>query len=163
MSEVRKVSPGTRARSFASRSMRNCELRPRFMERSSLSEACCSGMSRYLAIFVSRRHHLDELVGEHARVGVVQADPPHVDLHQRLEQLVQLGLAGQVVPVGGEVLRDQVQLLHAAVREALAPRRRCRDGPRALRAAQLGDDAERARVVAALGDLQVRGVRRASS
>ena len=53
MSEVRKVRPGTRARSFSSSSMRNCESRPRFIERSSLSEACCSGMSRYLAIFGS--------------------------------------------------------------------------------------------------------------
>ncbi len=35
------------------RDLRNAESRPRFIDISSLSDACCSGMSRYLAIFGS--------------------------------------------------------------------------------------------------------------
>ncbi len=54
MSAVRSAMPGTRSRSLPSRPRRNFTSRPRFMERSSRSEECCSGMSTYFAIFGSR-------------------------------------------------------------------------------------------------------------
>ena len=53
MSEVRRARPGMLARSRASSSRRNTESRPRFIARSSRSELCWSGMSRYFTIFGS--------------------------------------------------------------------------------------------------------------
>ena len=53
MKVVRITRFGIRARSLLSSSFRNETLRPRFMERRSLSLACWMGMSRYLAILGS--------------------------------------------------------------------------------------------------------------
>ena len=67
-------------------------------------------------------------------------------------------LAVEVRAVGGQVLRDQVDL-DGAARDEIAHLAHDRlGGARALRAAQLRDDAERARAIAALGDLHVGGV-----
>src|SRR5260370_715981 len=53
ISEVRKVIPWTRARSFASNSVRKPDVRPRRIDNKSLSEAGWSGMSSDFPIFCS--------------------------------------------------------------------------------------------------------------
>ena len=78
----------------------------------------------------------------------------------REEGLHELREAGpseaEVLAVARRVLGDEDQLLHALRLERLRLPHEGRDRPRAHEAAHLRDRAERARVVAALGDLKVR-------
>ncbi len=109
------------------------------------------------------RDRVDQLVVERARERVVEPDPVDAfglaELAQQLgEGLARPGRAARVPAVAREVLRDQVDLAHAARAERADLGGDVRDRAAALRAAQLGDDAERARPVAALGDLDVRRV-----
>ena len=112
------------------------------------------------------RDRVDQLVVERARKRVVQPDPVDaVDRAERAQQLrerlaIRSGDA-RVMPVAREVLRDQVDLAHAGRAERAGLGDDVVELPATLRAAQLRDDAERARPIAALGDLDVRGVRRA--
>jgi len=103
-----------------------------------------------------RRQGVDQGLGEIARIGVVEPDPPGRHLAERLQQFVQLGAARQIMSVCGEVLRDQVELDRALRDQPVGLHHDVRDGPGALQPAQGRDDAERALVVAALGDLHVR-------
>ena len=163
MSEVRSASPGTRARSRASRARRNTESRPRFIARSSRSELCWSGMSRYFTIFGSEAIASTSASGHVARVRVVEPDP--ADRRPPCRARAGGGGAGpwspgEILAVGGQVLRDERELEGALRRERGRLGDDVVDGPRALGAAELRDDAERAGVVAALRDLDVGGVRR---
>ena len=131
---------------------------------------CWSGTSRYLRDPRLARDDVEELVGEGGRVGVVQADPlaaprPAASSASSAKRgAPRLLGAGEVGPVRGEVLRDQVDLTGATRRPAPATSRTTDVGSAAaLRAAQLGDDAERARPIAALGDLHVGAVARPAS
>ncbi len=68
-------------------------------------------------------HHLDQPVGDIARVRVHDADPVHVrhGVRQVLQQDGQPVLQAQVMAVVGGVLRDQHQLAHALHRAVGAP------------------------------------------
>ncbi len=101
-------------------------------------------------------------------VDVVQPDPGAMRLGQRRQRLAQLGQArlhrlavpeaGAVLDVdavGAGVLADDEQLLDAALEQRARLVQHVADRPRDEVAAQAGDDAERAAVVAAFADLQV--------
>ncbi len=106
-------------------------------------------------------HRVQHVVGDRGGVEVEQPDPLEAVDRVQLPQQPREGAAlAPVDAVERRVLRDQQQLPHAPVRERprLAHDRLGRAA--AVRAAQRRDDAERAGVVAALGDLDVREVRR---
>ncbi len=81
-----------------------------------------------------------------------------VDVVQRAQQLRQRAALTAVDAVERGVLRDQQQLLHALRGELVGFLDDRVDRPAAVVAAHLGDDAERALVVAAFGNLHVRVV-----
>ena len=81
----------------------------------------------------------------------MHADPGDLHLPQGSQQLGQLGFARQIEAVVGGDLADQHQLLHPLGRELLRLGHDAFDRAGALIAAQVGNDAERAAVVAALG------------
>ena len=111
----------------------------------------------------------DELVAPVRRMGVEQADPEiALDRLQLAEQGGEGGAAGGVdrrARVGpllpgvhaeeGRVLGNEVELLHALGHELARLGDHAFDRAAAVPAADLRDDAEGARVVAALGDLDV--------
>jgi hypothetical protein len=92
----------------------------------------------------------------------VQADPVDLDRAHRAQELRERVAIGRrdafVVAVAREVLRDQVDLAHARGAERARFGDDVVDPTAALRAAQLGNNAKRARPIAAFGDLDVRGV-----
>ena len=95
------------------------------------------------------------LGGEAGGIGVVDPDPGDLHLAQGPQQLGQLGLAVEVEAVVGGDLADQHQLLHPLGGQLLGLGHDRFDRARALVAAQLGNDAEGAAVVAAFGHLEV--------
>ena len=99
---------------------------------------------------------VDELVVDDLGVEVVQADPADaVDLRQLPQQPRETRPAVEVHAPAGDVLRDDDQLFHAERGEVS---RLLHDGVKraaAVAAADGGDGAERAPVVAPLGDAQV--------
>ena len=114
-----------------------------------------------LADLVALRHRVERRVVDRRRVEVEQADPLEaVDRVQLAEQTAERAALLAVDAVEGSVLRDEQQLLDAArcERARLVDDRIRRAA--AVRAAQRRDDAERALVVAAFGDLHVRVVTR---
>ena len=117
----------------------------------------------YLQTFGKRRDRVDEFVVDRRRIEVEQANPLEaVDLVQALEQPREAAAAQAAIAAPHRrVLRDQDQLFGASGGERA---RFCEDrllAAAAEGAAQLRDDAERARMVAAFGDLQIgRGARR---
>ena len=105
------------------------------------------------------RDRLDELVTEIRRIAVERADPVHaLDRAERAQELRELRLAVEVAPVLRRVLRDEDDLLHAARGEVHHLIADILDGAAAVGAADVGDGAEGAAVVAALGDLHIGGV-----
>ncbi len=115
---------------------------------------------QYLAI----AHQRDDVI--HVRVGidVVQAHP-HAELGQLLAQghhagldrhaVVEAGAVLDVDAVGGGVLGDDQDLLHAGLFQALGLGQYLADGAAHQIPAHGGDDAEGAAVVAAFGNLQI--------
>ncbi len=126
---------------------------------------------------------LNQLVRPVRRVGVEQANPELAGqgiqlaqqganrgglgrerLHGRAELLRRgnraAAVRAQVQAVVGRVLRDQVQLLHAVGNQRLGFGDDVRLRPAAMRAPHAGNDAEAARMIAALGDLDVGEVAR---
>ena len=109
----------------------------------------------------ARRDDIEQLVGDHRRIAVEQADP-EVTL-QRVQPPEQLGerrAVLEVAPVAGHVLGDDVELADAFGENRLGLGDHVVDRPRAELAADAGDGAERADVLAAFGDLEI-GVRAA--
>ena len=106
------------------------------------------------------RDEVDELVVHDFGVEVVQADPADaLDLHKLPQQQRKTRLAIDVQTPAGDVLRDDDQLFDAERREIL---RLLHDGierTAAVAAADGGDGAEGAPVVAPLGDAQIRPAR----
>ena len=98
------------------------------------------------------RQHLGRQAGG---IGVVHSDPGDLHLPQGPQQLRQLWCAVEVEAVVGGDLADQHQLLYPLGRQLLRFGHDALDRPRALVAPQVGNDAEGAAVVAALGHLQV--------
>ena len=107
------------------------------------------------------RDHVDQLVRDLIRVEVVQAHPAEIHFAQLPQQFGQQALVrGQVHPVLGDVLRDDDELLYARIAQRLRLLQQRVQRARAVRPAQLGDDAVAAAVGAALRDLEVGGVGR---
>ena len=98
---------------------------------------------------------VDEMVVDHLRVEVVEADPAEGELHQLLQQVRQVGPAVPVGAVAGDVLGDDDELLDAPLRQGPGLLHHVLHGAAAVPAPELGDDAEGAPVVAALGDAEV--------
>ena len=97
-----------------------------------------------------------QLAGDLVGIGVEEADPAQLfDLRQPLQQQRQPIFQAEVFAVAGGVLPDQRDLAHALLRQAL---RFGDDGLKAARAklaAKLRNNAERAGMIAALGNLDV--------
>ena len=115
------------------------------------------------------RHERDHFVDVRIGIDVVQ---PHPDAelaerarelgHARLQRPAapEAGAVFDVHAVGARVLRDDEQLLHAGLHQVLGFLHHLADRAAHEVAAHRGDDAERAAVVAAFGDLQIRVVPR---
>ncbi len=109
-----------------------------------------------LADLVALGHRRQRRVVDRRRIEVEQPDPfEAVDLVELAQQSRERAALVAIDAVERRVLRDQQQFLHAAGRQRarFADDRVCR--PAAILAAQRRDDAERALVVAAFGDLHV--------
>ena len=103
-----------------------------------------------------RREHVDQLFADGFRVEVVNADPVEaIDLTKLAQQLRQLPRTVEVFAIAAGVLRDDDQFLHAVLGERLGLGDQLLHLPAAVMAAQLRNDAERAIVVTALGDLEI--------
>ncbi len=160
MNDDRNAASGSSARMPSIAARKRSPLPQRFMRRRSRASACCSDRSKYGTTVASSSMVLDERVAHLARVEVEEAHARQAVGRERVEPPQQRGersrFAG-VAPVPGEVLRDQHELGDARPRPA--PRASASialGSARALLAAERRDGAERARPVAALGDLQVR-------
>jgi len=101
-------------------------------------------------------HHLQNLVGEVQRVGVMQPNPlDAIHLRELVHQVGEFALAAAVDAVVGEVLGDQHQLLNPLVGKTLCLFHQQRDRFGDLLVADERDGAVGALVVAALGNLEV--------
>jgi len=104
------------------------------------------------------RDGFKQLAGDAVGVGVEDAEPAQaVDFGQSVKQRGQAVFEAQVFAIAGGVLADEGDLLNAASDEALGFGDNRFETPRAEFAAQIGDDAEGAGVVAAFGDFDVGG------
>jgi hypothetical protein len=119
-------------------------------------------MSTYYDLGVAR-DLLHEAVGDVARVAVEQADPVDLRVLELPKQLIEDQLLVEVEPVGRRVLGDEVDLLGAVGRELVDLAPDDLHGLRAELAADLGDHAEGARMVAPLREPDVRGVARSEA
>ena len=109
-------------------------------------------------------HQGDDVIHVRVRVDVVQAHP-HAELGQLLAQghhagldrhaVVEAGAVLHVHAVGGGVLGDHQDLLHASLFQALGFGQYFADGAAHQIPAHGGDDAEGAAVVAAFGNLEI--------
>ena len=157
MNVVRNETPGTRARIRASSVSYPLPVPGRFIRRNTSSDACCSGRSMYLTTLSHSGHRVEDVVGDGRRIEIEQPDPVDaVNRVQLAQQRRQRRALAQIAPVERRVLRDQDQLAHAARRERPRLAHDRVDRAAAVVPAQRRDDAERALVVAALGDLDVR-------
>jgi hypothetical protein len=117
-------------------------------------------VGQHPALGHQRQHLVDVRVGidvVHAHPGAQLAEAARQVEEARLVALAAPGV-GQVPDVravGAGVLRDDQQLAHPGAHEALGLAQHLADGAAGEPAAQAGDDAEAALVVAALGNLQV--------
>ena len=110
------------------------------------------------------RHQRDDLVDMRVGIDVVQADPG-AELAERRGEVEEAGPHLALAPearrvfevdaVGAGVLRDDEELLDARLHEPLGLAQHVAGRAADEIAAQLRDDAERAAVVAALGNLQI--------
>ncbi len=111
---------------------------------------------------VEVRHHAralplgDEPLGDVGRMQVHRPDPRHRRAGERQQQVADVAVAGEIASVGERILRDQDGLLDPAPREPVDLRHDVGERPAPMLAAELGDRAERATHIAALGDLHVR-------
>ena len=117
-----------------------------------------------LAHLRERRDRVDQLRVDRRRIEVQQPHPlDAVDVVQRLQQLGETAAPrAAIATVHRGVLRDQDQLFRSAGGERARLVQERLGAAAAKAAAQLRDDAERARMVAAFRDLEV-GRRRAAS
>mmetsp|Transcript_18391 Transcript_18391/g.54897 ORF Transcript_18391/g.54897 Transcript_18391/m.54897 type:complete len:568 (+) Transcript_18391:413-2116(+) len=104
---------------------------------------------------------VNKVIRKVARVGVQDAHPAQpLELAELMHQLRQPLPVAPVLPILVGVLRDEVELYDAGLHQLGCLLQECRPRLRAELAAEAGDGAERARVVAALGDAQVGRVSR---
>src|SRR5580692_2542396 len=108
-----------------------------------------------------RRKRIQQFLRYAIRIRVQKADPQQVlNLRQAFEQLRQAVAKAQILAVGSRVLADQGNFARASSGEIL---RFTNDGFKTAAAkcsAQLRNDAEGTGMIAAFGDLDVRGVAR---
>ena len=98
----------------------------------------------------------EQAAGDAVGVGVEEAEPAEAfDAGERVEEGGEAVLEAEVFTVAGGVLADEGDLPDAAGDELLGFGDDRLEAAGAELAAQVGDDAEGARVVAALGDLDV--------
>ena len=114
-------------------------------------------------------HHRDHVVDVRIRVDVMQAHPGAVRVRERIElarelghprlhrpALPETGAVADVDAVRARVLRHDAQLLHAGAQQPLRFGHHLAERPRHEIAAHRRNDAERAAVIAALADLEIR-------
>ena len=102
------------------------------------------------------RDSLQQALGDLVGISVEETYPLQLfDLRQSFEEKRETVLHAQVFAVAGGVLPDEGDFFHALFREALGFRNHRFETARAEFAAQLRDDAERAGMIAAFGDLDV--------
>src|ERR1019366_5721402 len=103
-----------------------------------------------------RCNRLQQLAGDLVGIGVEEAHPAQfLDLRQPLQQQRQPVFQTQIFSVAGGILPDQRDLAHALVRKMLRLGDHRFESPRTKLATQLRDDAKRAGMIAAFGDLDV--------
>ena len=101
-------------------------------------------------------HHLDDILGEGGRIGVVEADPlDAVDAAQPPQQFGQHAFAVEVETVVGGVLRDDDQFAHAPLSQFAGLLLELLHRHRDVRSADERNGAVAALPVAPLGDLQI--------
>ena len=153
---VRRAMPGTAARTLSRVFRKISAPAPRFMRFEHVGRSVLQRHVEILADVVVARDGVEQPAGDAIGIGVEEAQPAQtLDARQRVEQRRQTVLDAQVFAVAGRVLADQRDLLHAAGDQLLALRRPRLEAPRAELAAQVRNHAETARVVAALGNLDV--------
>ena len=105
------------------------------------------------------RDRIQKLAGDFVGIGVEKTNPAQIfDGGEFLQQQSQAIFQAEIFAVAGGVLADEGNLADAALRQALGLGN---DGFKAARtklAAQLGNDAEGAGMVAAFGNLDIRHV-----
>ena len=109
-------------------------------------------------------HQRNHIIDRGIRVNVVQADPD-AEAGQRLAQLLQARLDRLAAPEGGAVfeidtigagvLRNDQNLFNASTGQIFRLGQHITNRSRNQRAAQRGDDAESAAMVAAFGNLKI--------
>ena len=103
-----------------------------------------------------RCNRLQQLAGDLVGIGVEEAHPAQfLDLRQPLQQQRQPIFQTQIFSIAGRILPDQRDLADALFREMLRLGDHRFESPRTELAAQLRDDAKRAGMIAAFGDLDV--------
>jgi hypothetical protein len=119
------------------------------------------GYVEVLADVVVAGDGLQQAIGDAVGVGIEEAQPAQaVDAGESVEQVGETVFQAKVFAVAGGVLADEGNFLDAAGDELLRLGDDRLEAAGTEFAAQVGDDAETARVVAALGDLDVgRGLR----
>ena len=101
---------------------------------------------------------VDEFVVDLVGIEVVEPNPMEGQLAELSEELAQTAAAVEVGAIPGNVLGNDQQLLHAAVRQAPGLLQQGLEVPAAVAAPEVWDDTVGAAVIAALGDLQVGGI-----
>jgi len=109
------------------------------------------------------RNGLKQLVGDAVGIGVEEAEPAEVgDAGELVEERGEAVFEAEVFAVAGGVLADEGDFLDAASDEGLGFRNDGLEAAGAEFSTEIGDDAEGAGVVAALGDFDVGGGARGS-
>ena len=105
---------------------------------------------------VAARHHGQDVIGELGGVGIVQADPFHaLYVGHAVDEFGQHHASLKVHAVGRQVLRDDVELFHAAIGQTSHLVEQLLHGYRRVTAGNQWNGAEGAKPVAAFRDFQV--------
>ena len=161
MNEVRSITPGIVARMRSIRRRKASPLEPRFMLR---QHAAAGVLQRHVHIFHQARmggQRVEQPLRDAIGIRVEEAHPVRPStLGKPREQHGKAVAQAEILAIRSGVLADQRHFAHAGRGEIF---RLAHDGFKAAAAelpAQLRNDAERAGMIAALGDLDVGGVAR---
>jgi hypothetical protein len=131
---------------------------PRFMRLQDIGRGVLEGHVEIFADVVVARDGFEELAGDAVGIGVEEAEPAEVgDAGELVEECGEAVFEAEVFAVAGGVLADEGDFANAAGDELLGFGDDGLEAAGTEFAAQVGDDAEGAGVVAALGDFDVGG------